>query len=381
MKPVLTAANRRELDVNLRKVWDLGANVIIGWRLLPYGMKILYVTSYDLPKAAKNHPNLLRFDRFIDDEAEFERFLDLGCKASPLNLSFSVTKDCQDIVNEIIRRYTVTHFECRAVALFDIANFSIHSPFEQITQISVLSHYVKAAAQRCRSLGMNIDLGMTTTGDGFYVWNDNVGLTADIELYIVVMLSLGYNTAARKLAKTESVPRLRCAIHFGSHYEYYHPGSAGKETSGFIVGDVTIILARLISPARINQLLVGSHVRVLDDTEEEWRERLGTAKIDTLSFMNLAQRGMSRLVGLPIPGGKIGSIKTYFTGRRISDKEFSIMKYYIKDKHGIDHPCYNAKFNIVSSSNEKVYFGLLEKELGKFRARTEEDEDITIRIL
>ena len=381
MKPVLTAANRRELDVNLRKVWELGANVIVGWRLLAYGMKILYVTSYDLPKAAKNRSNLLRFDRFIDDEDEFDRLVNLGCKATPLNLSFSVTKDCQDAVNDIIRRYTVTHFECRAVALFDIANFSIHSPFEQITQISVLSHYVKAAAQRCQSLGMKIDLGMTTTGDGFYVWNDNVGLTADIELYIVVMLSLGYNTAARRLAKTESVPRLCCAVHFGSHYEYYHPGAAGKETSGFIVGDVTIILARLISSARINQLLVGSHVRVLDDTEEEWRERLGSAKIDTLSFMTLAQRGMARLVGLPIPGGKIGSIKTYFTGRRISDTEFSIRKYYIKDKHGIDHPCYNAKFNIISAANEMVYFGLLEKELGKFRARTEEDEDITIRIV
>ena len=61
--------------------------------------------------------------------------------------------------------------------------------------------------------------------------------------------------------------------------------------------------------------------------------------------------------------------------------EFSIRKYYIKDKHGIDHPCYNAKFNIISAANEMVYFGLLEKELGKFRARTEEDEDITIRIV
>ena len=102
MKPVLTAANRRELDVNLRKVWELGANVIVGWRLLAYGMKILYVTSYDLPKAAKNRPNLLRFDRFIDDEDEFDRLVNLGCKATPLNLSFSVTKDCQDAVNDII---------------------------------------------------------------------------------------------------------------------------------------------------------------------------------------------------------------------------------------------------------------------------------------
>ena len=154
MKRMLTAANRRELDVNLRKVWDLGTNVIVGWRSLPYGIKIIFLTSYDLPRVAKNHANLLRLDRFIRDEAEFDRFLKLGCKATPLNLSFSVTEDCQDSVNDVIRRYTVTHFECRAVALFDIANFSIHSPFEQITQISVLSHYIKAAAQRCRSLGI-----------------------------------------------------------------------------------------------------------------------------------------------------------------------------------------------------------------------------------
>ena len=84
MKPVLTAANRRELDVNLRKVWELGANVIVGWRLLAYGMKILYVTSYDLPKAAKNRSNLLRFDRFIDDEDEFDRLVNLGLQSDAI---------------------------------------------------------------------------------------------------------------------------------------------------------------------------------------------------------------------------------------------------------------------------------------------------------
>ena len=80
---------------------------------------------------------------------------------------------------------------------------------------------------------------MSTTGDGFYIWNRNVGLLADIALYAVSLLALAYNAAARDLAATERVPRLRCAIHFGANYEHYQPTGERVDRNGYIVGDVT----------------------------------------------------------------------------------------------------------------------------------------------
>ncbi len=108
---------------------------------------------------------------------------------------------------------------------------------------------------------------------------------------------------------------------------------------------------------------------------------MGVPTIDTPTFMALAQNEQNKLVGLPVPGGKIRSVKAYFTGPRVSENEFSIRKYYVKDKHGIEHPCFNAKFNMTTSSNENIFFGLLDKDLDKFDARVDEDEDITIRVI
>lgn len=379
----LSPENRRELDIALRKVWRLGANVIVGWRALPFGIEVLHITSYDLPKIAKQHADLLNFDRYIGSEEAFNKLVSAGCETETLSLSFSrsTSSDSHFAINDTIRHYTVTHFECRTIALYDIVSFSVHSPFEQITQVNVLSHYISLAAQRCKSLGMPIDLSMTTTGDGFYVWNRNVGLMADIALYNATLLALAYNAAARQLANTETVPRLRCGVHSGSHYEYYQGSGARSDNNGFIVGDVTINLARLISKAQTNQLLVGSYTRTLADIDEQWRDLLGVPTIDTPTFMALAQNEQNKLVGLPVPGGKIRSVKAYFTGPRVSENEFSIRKYYVKDKHGIEHPCFNAKFNMTTSSNENIFFGLLDKDLKKFDARVDEDEDITIRVV
>ena len=229
-------------------------------------------------------------------------------------------------------------------------NFSIHSPFEQITQVSVLSHYVRLAARRCEALGMPRDLCMSTTGDGFYIWNASEGLDADVALFCTAMLSLAYSTSARDLTETQSVPRLRCGIHFGNHYEYFQTASSTTNAGSYIIGNVTIDLARLLSKARQDQLLIGAYTRELGESEAELKKTYGIAKIETPAFMAYAQQQFAKFVGLPIPGGKIAGVKAYLTGSQATDNIFSIKKYYVGDKHGIEHPCYNGKFNVQVSN-------------------------------
>ena len=49
----LSPQNVRELETNLRKLWNLGANLIVGWRTLAQGIEVLYIPSYNLPLIAK----------------------------------------------------------------------------------------------------------------------------------------------------------------------------------------------------------------------------------------------------------------------------------------------------------------------------------------
>ena len=382
---IATASNwdSRKLDVSLRRISSLGANVIVGWRFLPAGIKVAYIPSYDLPSMAKAFPNLLRFRRKVETDTEFAAMTARGCDEEIITIlgAFDHGRETERMINDAIRHFSVTQSDCRAVALFDIVSFSIHSPFEQITQVSVLSHYIRLAARRCESLGMPIDLCMSTTGDGFYVWNANEGLDADVALFCTAMLALAYSTSARDLAETQSVPRLRCSLHFGSHYEYFQAASSSSNAGSFIIGDVTIDLARFLSKAKQDQLLIGAYTRELGDSEAELKKKYGITRIETPAFMAYAQQQFAKFSGLPIPGGKIADVKAYLTGPQATGSLFSIKKYYVGDKHGIEHPCYNGKFNVMVSNGTGVYFGLQQRDLEDFDARSDDAEDIQIRVV
>lgn len=197
----------------------------------------------------------------------------------------------------------------------------------------------------------------------------------------MLMLALAYTYAARKVAEREaaSVPRLSCAIHFGSHYEYYRGISGDSGAGGFIVGDATVSLAQLVAKALPNQMLIASDTLAFGEGDEVWRNLIGADSIDTMGFMALAQQEIKKLVGAPIPGGKVQSIQIFLTGPKPSEGTIAIRKYYVQDAHGTEHPCYNGKLNLVTDSGEQVSFGLLDADLEVFDARADEDEDILIR--
>ena len=96
--------------------------------------------------------------------------------------------------------------------------------------------------------------------------------------------------------------------------------------------------------------------------------------------MALVQTELMKLKELRIPGGRIDSVNMFVTGPRVSDDTFSIRKYYVMDKHGLEHGCYNAKLNIFTNKGGRLAFGMLDVDLGKFDARSDELEDILIKV-
>ncbi len=363
--PHLSASNVAELELGLRRIFSHGANVIVGWHLAGHGIKVLHLPSYALSVTPGFSSESLKPSKFTKTEADFHRLANIGAKVTGITLSFEVPNDAETIaaIDRVIRKFSITHQPWRCISLFDIVGFSKYEPFDKITLITMLSHHILVAAERCRKLELPVEVSMTTTGDGFYVWNDRVGLGADVALYTVTMLALIYNYAALGVARNAAVPNLRCCVAFGEHYEYFQHRADARDPLCFLVGDVTIDLARMMTAAVDNQILVGSHRRRAKDGRI----------IDTPAFVARAQSGLDRLIGTHVPGGEIAAIKSYLTGERVMDDDFTVKRYSVVDKHDRHHRCFNAKLNVTDRSGKEVFIGCLDRDLDGFAALAADD--------
>ena len=82
-------------------------------------------------------------------------------------------------------------------------------------------------------------------------------------------LVLADNAIARSKSVAKSVPRLRACFHVGSCYEFHQAEGLNPTVHDFIVGDVTIELARMIEAAAPDQILVGDFMADLSDQIKE----------------------------------------------------------------------------------------------------------------
>ncbi|MFQ5959086.1 MAG: hypothetical protein ACE5LF_06935 [Alphaproteobacteria bacterium] len=373
----------RELRERFRDVWSFGRNVLVGWRPVDDGITVLYAPIYALPDIARRHAALLERHRHIDSDEKLDELVAAGCECALIDTPFRVMISPQaiDAIDGALVEFSVTKSKCRAVALFDIVKFSMLSPFEQVTQLNSLAYSVNIALARCRDAGIAVDLAMTTTGDGFYVWNKDEGLEADVALYQLAMLALADNAVAQEKDTNYRAPALRTCIHFGSHYEYFQAAGLSNQVREFIVGDATIEAARMISAALPNQVLIGSYLRERADADGEFDVITGGEPLNTPTFIALAQRDVVRLKGVPLADSHIESAEGYLTGERLSDEEFTIRTYAIPDKHGINHKVFNAKFKLVTASGKSVYVGRTDGDLDGFTAKPLKGEDIYVRVV
>jgi hypothetical protein len=214
-------------------------------------------------------------------------------------------------------------------------------------------------------LDVGLNFARSSSGDGFYIWNRDNGLEANVNLYHFMHLALADNAIARSKSKSKTVPRLRACFHVGSCYEFHQAEGLNPTIHDFIVGDVTIELARMIEAAMPGQILVGEflaelHPQSPDETESQ-------VNLDAVTFLQRAQGNLSKLSGLVLSGEKVSAIKCYLTGERMESGEFNIRKLSIRDKHGLTRSAYNAKVNIYRENAEPILLGIEDRKLAAAR--------------
>ena len=370
-------SNLVHLERCLHAEWSLGQNSILSWSPVDDGILVLVVPHYAIAEytasPADDRATTQRVSaRFITELISGERkltlsqmqkvarLLDIEPKFLPLRQPLSNHDVETQIIEKMIRRYGINYVESRAVTLFDIVGFSLLTPFEQMTQLNSLSYSLNSAHAKMLELDVGINFARSSSGDGFYIWNRDQGLEANVNLYHFMHLVLADNAIARSKATTNSVPRLRACFHVGSCYEFHQAEGLNPTIHDFIVGDVTIELARMIAAALPGQILVGDFMADLSDQVDEDERRVN---LDAVTFLQRAKVNIGKLSGLELSGEKVTAIKCYLTGERMKSGEFTIRRLSIKDKHGLSRTAYNAKINIYRDTAEPILLGIEDRKL------------------
>ncbi|MDH3978775.1 MAG: hypothetical protein OEU86_09675 [Gammaproteobacteria bacterium] len=369
-------SNLVELDRRLHELWSLGKNFILGWSPTDKGIRLLVVHHYAIADYAGQAPEqhtssadthafvmrMLTGSRLLNERqlSNAARLFDTRPHDLELRNPLTGSDSEKDVIDRLVQRYSVSYVPDRAVALFDIVGFSLLSPFEQMTQINSLSHSMNSAHSKMLTKKITINFARSSTGDGFYIWNRDPGPEANTQLYHFMHLVLADNAIASSKARGRTVPDLRAGFHVGSCYEFYHAEGLNPTMYSDIVGDVTIELARMIERALPGQILVGEFE---SGTPEEVLHESDKKTIDSIRFIELAQRNLSQLNGLELAGEAIQSIKCYLTGEAQADGTFTIRKLALNDKHGLTRNVFNAKINIYRDGGEPILLGIEDRSL------------------
>lgn len=371
-------SNLVHLERCLHDHWSLGQNSILSWAPLDDGLLILVVPHYAIAEytaAPTGDPRLpqrvsatfitelISGDRqlTIAQIQKVAKLLNIEVTFIPLRQPLTGHAVETQIIEKMIRRYGVNYVASRAVTLFDIVGFGLLTPFEQMTQLNSLSYSLNSAHAKMLEQDLSINFARSSSGDGFYIWNRDHGLEANVNLYHFMHIVLADNAIARSKSVSKAVPRLRACFHVGSCYEFHQAEGLNPTIHDFIVGDVTIELARMIEAAMPGQILVGEFVAELPGPGNGAEE--SQVNLDAVTFLERAQGNLSKLSGLELSGEKVTAIKCYLTGERQEGGQFSIRKLQIMDKHGLSRTAYNAKVNIYRELAQPILLGIEDKRL------------------
>jgi hypothetical protein len=361
------------LEQALRNYWNLGQNNVLCWRITSTGIKVLMVPHYFLAQFSSSLENTATKDRLDALNGRFLRKLISGkrqmdeveftgtakrfdIEPDQIDLPVPVGKDqlVLQAIESLMRRHSISYVSKRAVLLFDIVDFSLFSPFEQTSQLSSLSYSLNAALSKILAHNINIDFARTTTGDGFYIWNRNADAMADTHLFQFMLMVMANNALAQSKAVGRTVPTIRTGFHVGSHYEFYQAEGVNPTMFSYIVGDVTIELARIVESAAPGQIYIGDFKTNMPTSS---RDSAFLIEVDSGRFVERARKHLASLKGVELSGGGIESIHCFLTGETSIAGGQSIHRFKVTDKHGLSRNVYNLRVNIQTTQGRPILLG------------------------
>ena len=328
-----------DLDQVLRSIWGFGSTTIVGWRPRERAIEVIAVPTIRLFREGEGHPRVFDGARLMGPATFDEVARSLSAQPLEIRLPQAIEESEFDTIGKLVSRYSIPRTKRRAVWLIDIVGFSKCSPGQQASQLASLEFCFNVAGEICRQQGFALDPARSTTGDGFYLWNRNKGENADTDTFCLGALALTYLAALRRGTDDRVYgPRIRASFDIGSHYNYFELGSHESRGGDFIVGEVTIRLARIIEHAAPEQFLMGDFFH--GDT--------GGEEIPTNGFVDRAAASLQSFHDLSILGTPLREFTLSLAERCLE----------LVDKHGQVHRCYNAVLTAALGSGASLCLGV-----------------------
>ncbi|MDY0006014.1 MAG: hypothetical protein RBS22_04255 [Spongiibacteraceae bacterium] len=370
----LARANLCLLEGALREQWHLGQQIALCWCQVPEGIDVLMVPHYYLANFTASLNDCSPTDRLdalngkfirqliggerqmsIEDFRGTARRLELPpCR---IELPIPLRGEAVAAAEALVRRFSISYVPKRAVLLFDIVDFSLYTPFEQTSQLNSLSYSLNAACSKLLRKNIAVDFARTTTGDGFYVWHRSTSPTSHVELFQFMLLTLADNAIARRKARGNTAPLLRTGFHIGSHYEFNQVEGLNPTLSSYIVGDVTIELARMLDKARPGQIFLGEFAATMPTSSSD---AAYLVDVDSPRFVERLGKHLEGLRGLEIAGERVIAMHCYLSGESGSSAGSLARRYRITDKHGRSRDAYNLRINIHTREGRPLILGVQE---------------------
>lgn len=382
-----------DLEQVLKGYWNLGQNILLCWCFEEAGMRVLIAPHYFLARFSASLNDCAPADRlealnglFIrglisgvrqlskEDLAGTEKRLQLRSEFVPLTDSLDWQPLTGDI-ERLVKRYSISYVAQRAVLLFDIVNFSVLTPFEQASQLNSLSYSLNSAYNKLLKKNIEVHFSRTTTGDGYYVWNQLASARADLELFHFMLLVLADNAVARRHASSSNtVPDLKTGFSLGSHYEFFQVEGVNPSGSSYIVGDVTIDLARMLEQAQPGQIFIGDFSTRMPTS---LREMAYLIDVDSQRFVERASKLMVSLRGIELSGQQIEGVHCYLSGEMDASAGQNVRRFRITDKHGRSRHAYNLRVNIYTGGGRPIILGQQDGCRRKVVSQRGEQRDVT----
>jgi len=373
---IVQRGNLKTLETTLRRQWRMGQNIVLCWSSDERGLLVILVPHYflgnycavdDAPGGAGSDNeefvrDLISGTRRKTREELFDVSNRLDIAPTFIKLDTALTEDppVLEAVEQVIRRYGLSYVESRAVFLIDIVDFSLHTPFEQASQLNSLSYSLNSAYNKLRAQGIAINFARTSTGDGYYIWNRDLGSSANQDLFLFMLLVVADNAVAQSASRGNTVPVIRTGYHIGGHYELYLAEGVNPSVFSYIVGDVTIELARMLDLAQANQLLVGEFHCAQAGVASETVKSI--TAVPVTSFVSACNRQLHTLHGIPLSGKRIDTMNCWLTEGVEKDGQARPRRFRIVDKHGLSHFVYNLQIEIALEGR-KLSLGLPAEKL------------------
>lgn len=351
---------KKQINGLFFNLWAFGSNSLVAWTETRLGIDIITVPKVRLFNIENPDSRVFHGPRYmnVDEFRQTSKLVD--SEPMEIRLDFKIGDDedglTENEVEDIFKNYATFKTDYRAVLLLDIVGFSKHTPEAQASQLSTLEFALNIAEESCKQKNLPMEMRRSTTGDGFYIWNRQTGPDADIALFVLMKLFLTYYSGLKRaITEKNAAPDIRTAAGVGSHYSFYAPGRDVLYTSDeYIVGDVTIDVARLIGKTNTHQIVIGAFNRPGKEGEEAYNPE---------KMIELASEKLKEFHGMPLFGNPVERFASYITGPKRENGSYKNQKMRVIDKHGFEHICYNAKVNVFLDGDDPYYIGLQHSDL------------------